>query len=409
MEKCSLMYTVAVMVLFIHGARAQWVQTSGPLGGTAQVGFLAHNVDELFALTATGSLFLTSDYGTSWSALRLLCSSSSAFSMAVSGGNIYVGAENGICVSNDFGATWTKANISVLDIAYSILIRGSEIFTGTPYGVFSSTDGGANWSVTNSGMPNVTVRSLMDKGDTVFAGTTGGVFRSTDNCAHWTEADFGIPDIFQTRDIRALAVCNGNIFAASTGGVFFSSDDGTSWTSINGGVQTSYVLSFAVVNGNIFAGTLSDGVFLFSNSGKAWNDINTGLGNTRIMSLNVFGGFLFAGTDGGGVWRRPLSEMVGVIEPELQQGVARKSEFILKTSRTDRSTITIHFFLTLPGHVSINVFDLSGRRTASLVDKQLGVGQYYFSWDARNIPRACYIVKMQAGKQVIVKNTPVTR
>jgi len=73
-------------------------------------------------------------------------------------------------------------------------------------------------------------------------------------------------------DIHALIVYGNNIFAGGGGGFFVSTDNGTSWTQRIEGMPY-YLLSLCISNNNVFAGT-----------------------------------------DGYGVWRRPLSELVG-IEP----------------------------------------------------------------------------------------------
>ncbi len=41
---------------------------------------------------------------------------------------------------------------------------------------------------------------------------------------------------------------------------------------------------------------------------------NDGLSNTNVLSLTAFNGYLYAGTCGSGVWKRPLTELVGLQE-----------------------------------------------------------------------------------------------
>jgi hypothetical protein len=108
-----------------------------------------------------------------------------------------------------------------------------------------------------------------------------------------------------------------NLFAETGGGVFLSTNNGTSWTAVNNGLTNPSVLSFAVNDSNLFAGTFGGGVFLSTTNGTGWTAVNTGLMNTFVCALAVNGTNLFAGTSNGGVWRRPLSEMVTGVEDDF--------------------------------------------------------------------------------------------
>jgi len=96
----------------------------------------------------------------------------------------------------------------------------------------------------------------------------------------------------------------GNLYVAGTGGVFRSTDNGTSWTVRNSNSLNAAVISMAIINKNLFAGTIDQGVFLSTNNGGNWTTINTGLpANTSVSSFVVRGANLFAGTNGHGVFK----------------------------------------------------------------------------------------------------------
>jgi hypothetical protein len=48
-------------------------------------------------------------------------------------------------------------------------------------------------------------------------------------------------------------------------------------------------------------------------------------------------------------------------------------------------------------HVSLAVYDLQGRRVATLVDKDQGAGEYTLSWDGHTATSGLYFVRLQAG------------
>ncbi len=264
-------FLVVLLALFCLGndtATAQWQQTNGPYGGYVYA--LAVSGTNLFAGTSSGGVFLSTNNGTSWTAVNTGLTYTYVLSLAVSGTNLFAGTDGG--------------------------------------GVFLSTNNGTSWTAVNTGLTNTTVWSLAISGTNLFAGTSsGGVFLSTNNGTSWTAVNTGLTNTY----VYSLAVSGTNLFAGTDGGgVFLSTNNGTSWTAVNTGLTNLDVRSLAISGTNLFAGTLGSGVFLSTNNGTSWTAVNTGLTYTYVFSLAVSGTNLFAGTDGGGVWRRPLAEMV---------------------------------------------------------------------------------------------------
>lgn len=69
---------------------------------------------------------------------------------------------------------------------------------------------------------------------------------------------------------------------------------------------------FTVNGTNIFVGIENEGVLLSTDNGVNWTAINTGITNTGVRSLVFSGTDIFAGTDTSGVWKRSLSEIIGI-------------------------------------------------------------------------------------------------
>jgi poly(3-hydroxybutyrate) depolymerase/ligand-binding sensor domain-containing protein len=242
------------------------------------------------------------------------------------GTNLFAGTNDGVFLSTNNGTSWTAVNSGLTNMEVSSLAvstngaGGTNLFAGTNDGVFLSTNNGTSWTAVDSGLTNMNVSSLAVStngagGTNLFAGTyEGGVFLSTNNGTSWTAASTGLT----FTDVRSLAVSpNGaggtNLFAGtSEGGVFLSTNNGTSWTAVDSGLTYYGVFSLAVSpNGaggtNLFAGTNGGGVFLSTNNGTSWTAASTILTNTDVSSLAVSpngagGTNLFAGTSGGGVF-----------------------------------------------------------------------------------------------------------
>ena len=58
-----------------------------------------------------------------------------------------------------------------------------------------------------------------------------------------------------------------------------------------------------------------------TNLGASWTPINTGLTEFFIRSLTFDGTNIYAGTFGGSVWRRPLSDIIGIKEITLNNNI----------------------------------------------------------------------------------------
>ncbi|MCX6145244.1 MAG: T9SS type A sorting domain-containing protein [Ignavibacteriales bacterium] len=249
-----------------HFLPAQWLQTNGPYGG------------------------------------KVNC-------FTVSGTNLFAGTYGGVFLSTNNGTSWTAVNTGLNTSVLSLAVSGTNLFAGTSGGgVFHSTNNGTSWTAVNTGLTNTYVFALAISGANLFAGTSGGgVFLSTNNGTSWTQVNTGLTDT----SVDALAVSGANLFAGTLGGVFLSANNGTNWTRVNTGLTNTSVWSLAVSGTNLFAGTYGGGVFLSTNNGTSWTQVNTDLTDISVFAFAVSGANLFAGTRYSGVWRRPLSEMIG--------------------------------------------------------------------------------------------------
>jgi len=133
---CGLL--VVVFCLSTISLHAQWVQTNGPYGA------------------------------------RVYC-------FAVSGTNLFAGISNGgVFLSTNNGTSWTAVNTGLTDSVgvNALAVSGTNLFAGTEGGVFLSTNNGTSWTAVNSGLTNLYVMGIGASGRNLFAGTySGGVWR----------------------------------------------------------------------------------------------------------------------------------------------------------------------------------------------------------------------------------------
>jgi Secretion system C-terminal sorting domain len=343
------------------------------------------------------------------------------YSLAYSGNNLFAGTYGfGVYLSTNNGGSWTQTSLNNQNV-YSLAANGNNVFAGTADsvggGVYRTTNNGANWTLV---LNNLGVPSLAANGNNIFAGTfISGVYRTTNNGANWTL-------VFNNQSVFALAANGNNIFAGTFIGVYRTTNNGANWTLVlhnvfagtflngvyrttNNGTtwtQTSVnnqdVLSLAVSGNNVFAGTGSptpNGVFVSNDNGANWTQRNEGFPPTiDIHALCIFNNYIFAGSESYGVYRRPLSELIGIkpISNQVPEHFALEQNY----PNPFNPATKIRFALPKSSFAKIVIYDALGREVVTLVNEQLKPGTYEADWNATNYPSGVYYYKLtvrQAG------------
>lgn len=239
-----------------------------------------NNYQPLYGLGVSGSkvfasnglhMFLSTDYGSNWFWKKNELNNYSCFTLKIIGSYILVGANNGIYLSSDTGATWSQTG-KMLGTIYSIVQCGTGIFAGGKT-VYYSADSGKTWQSRSSG-----IKKLYS---------------------------------YYFEDAIKLTVSGKNIYAGTNRGVYLSEDNGANWIDITNGLKDTMILSIAVADTNIFVSTWS-GVLLSSDKGKSWNYINDGLNDTIVYSMLIFDKNIYAGTKTGGILKRSISQTISI-------------------------------------------------------------------------------------------------
>jgi len=290
-----------------------------------------------------GYVCRTSDGGNTWSAVRLAPTGwkmwiSTLVVNPVTPSTIYLGADR-LMRSLDYGETWVQVgptfeNSPVMCIAIDPH-TGSTIYVATQgNGIYKSTDGSDSWSPVNSGLPTLTVRSLLINRRTpsiVYAGTALGICRSTNAGATWADTS-GAIGASPVDSMDGSFTAQGNTILATVpewrdkAGVWRSMDDGATWTRIGAAVapdenmpswnMNSITLDPTnprVMYNNVWIPGL--GVHKTVDGGDHWFPVNEGLfnpwaedlaisrQNPSVLFCTAYGaGSIFKTTDGGTHW-----------------------------------------------------------------------------------------------------------
>ena len=350
---------------------AQWVQTSGPYGGSI-ITFGA-NGSTLFTSTYVG-VFRSTDSGGWWTQVDLVspgdpyvvafgCSATKIFAATVNPGGAFFSTDN--------GTSWYSVN--GLPGFNAMCVSGANLVAGTGDGMFLSTDDGNSWINVD---PSIGAKTFAAIGTKLFAGFEAGVFISTDNGTSWAPVN-PLPAGY---GVNCLAAIDGNLFAgnqANQAGVFRSSDYGTTWTQVNSGLTNTMVGLLAVSGTNLFAGC-GDDVFLSTNNGETWTRVNLNLSlmMTYVNCFAVVGSNLFVGiytalggpssagiwltTDNGTTWATSnagltngFATSLAIMNTHLFAGTLEQGVF-LSTDNGNSWTVTG------PANINISCFAISG-------------------------------------------------
>ncbi len=339
----------------------------------------------IFAGTLYG-LYSTSDEGSMWdttslnSGLPINC-------LAGMGTNIFAAFGQGIFRSTNSGLTWTQSGF--YDTAVSALcVNGQTIFAGTSFGLYISTNYGQTWLTS---ILNDYIKYLANNGSNIFAGTTDKIYYSPDNGQSWT-----LTTIDSTYSIHSLGVNGSTVFTGTGNGLYISTNNGQLWTQSMGESSVNSIISFDSI---VFVGS-SQGVYFSRDNGATWTKINEGLEYKPVLSLAIANDYIYAGTRGYSVWKRYIPELSGI--ENINNSVPRNYKLYQNYPNPFNPTTKIKYDIPKEGFITIKIYDIVGREIYSTHEYNLP-GKYEMTFDGSKYASGIYFYRIQAGDFVAVK------
>ena len=137
----------------------------------------------------------------------------------------------------------------------------------------------------------------------LYAGTTSGVYYTNKSTAEWKNTSL------YYLDILSLAVNDMFVFAGtSEGSVYRSSNKGDKWLKVNEGLANLQITSLLTIGSNLLAGTRGKGVYISSNNGEKWRAVNSLINYSNVWSFAVKGSKIFIGTNEGIYFSEDMGE-----------------------------------------------------------------------------------------------------
>ncbi len=396
MRKLAVLLIALILILGIN-ANAQWVQKTNGAGnyefirsftaiGTTIYAAASDTVDDVDSMYSTVLKSINS--GDNWSQTGLVLHGDNVTGITALGADLFAGADTFVCRSTNSGSNWITSLVP-LDV-HGIAAIDNYVFAGGYHwtgisGVYRTSNNGVNWVYTDLHIP---VYSFVKLGSNIYAGTDqSGVYVSSNNGLNW------IPRGLTNKHIRSLAAFGSSIFAGTDSGIYVSGNNGTSWglSAMSTGLAFSLVVSGTCIIASMYPG----GIFVSTDNGVSWVEKNQGFtGNPIIPAIFIAGNYIFAGTYGQSVWRRPLSEVIGIQTTSAE--IPSKYSLYQNYPNPFNPSTFIKFDVAKSSFVTLRVFDALGREVAVLVNQDLKPGTCEADWNASNYPSGVYFYSLSA-------------
>jgi hypothetical protein len=217
--------------------------------------------------------------------------------------------------------------------------------------------------------------------------------KSTDYGNNW---EFYYPNLSGDNACDAIAIVANypdTVYAGMEGAVIKTTDGGQNWE-ITALQNTPYYFYGIVANpadpDHVIAGGVSNtwqtALYETHDGGDTWQDLQPP-----------------AGTFGNGVYRY-ITPLVGINDPPAPD-VVESFQLFQNYPNPFNPLTNLGFRIADLGFVSLEIFDVTGRKTATLVSKELPPGEYEVKWDGRDdlgkeVGSGMYILTMKKGTQI---------
>jgi len=459
----------AVVCKTVDGG-VNWVQQLVPFGGGIKkaVGF----GDKLWLLGDNGMMIKTTDFGATWkivsnmhngtyNAIRCFgdktiyaAGNSAVFAKSTDGGinwkgsfvvpgkvgsnvqNIFFADQNTgyaaqanalVSKTTDGGNSWTQLipdSLSSLATNHDVLFISDKVGfvvgqAGTNVDkILKTTDGGLSWSAQLSQVSR-TLRSIAFA-DANTGVTVGGVLKvlvTKDAGNTWTPAKFtGLTDSTVT-DLRKVGFFNSTTgVAVGDKKIFKTTDAGSTWYPVTPSNLIVTLTDLHIANDGksawaigyrVASSVYTNYIYGTTDAGSTWSlavdtTALTTTGSLSSITKDKAGNF-WVGGSGEIYTNAPL-----VSVRETGANVPGNYSLSQNFPNPFNPSTTISFNVGAAGKVSLKVYDILGRETASLIDKEMQAGSYSVDFNA-GLSSGVYFYTLKAGnfsstkKMVILK------
>lgn len=212
----------------------------------------------VYAVTANGGLFCSTDMGDSWQWIAPEAMQDSNVELMALGNAVFCinSVDGRVFQSTNAGDSWTMFNTDLTNqrILSNTAVSHNTLYVGTQNGVFRSADGGESWTKATTGIPNLAVGDLVSFRKALWTVTGDGIVKSVDGGYSWVPVNDGLiandgPKMPGSSGMMMwagarLTVSEGKLYVAmtqsnssrwnpSTSGIYCLAEDENSWLPIH--------------------------------------------------------------------------------------------------------------------------------------------------------------------------------
>ena len=140
----------------------------------------------------------------------------------------------------------------------------------------------------------------------------------------------------------------------------------------------------------VFAGTDNGGVYFTTNIGLNWLPKNDGFpyNAPTVLSFLIANNYLFIGTDEYSIWRRPLSDFIGIknISSEIPSSFSLSQNYPNPFNPSTKIKFEILGGQLTTSNVQLIIYDILGKEIATLVNEKLSPGTYEVPFSINQLP-----------------------
>lgn len=221
------------------------------------------------------------------------------------------GADGGVWLSTNTGASWTYTQLSASSIFYDIdfVDANTGYVCGASGTMYKTINGGTNWTALTTGTTNsLTCVQFYDANTGFIAGSSGGIFKTTNGGTSFTQSTIVPAPNTTIYDIIFLDASN-YLFSTSNGALYRTSDAGVTWYTIgNNNLLNSVCFPDAMTGYTVGANSI---IQKTTDGGNNWAlqtpPSNSNLNSVDFPSVNTgyaagILGTLIKTTNGGTNW-----------------------------------------------------------------------------------------------------------
>ena len=142
------------------------------------------------------------------------------------------------------------------------------------------------------------------------------------------------------------------------------------------------------------------GIYESRDHGETWAYADNGLPAVSVWRIRVVDDEIILATHGRGVWTLPLDQVITHAEQDGLE-IPDSFELIGNYPNPFNPTTNIEFRVANASHIRVDVFDILGRKVATLTDQPYESGSHQIQWDASSISSGQYIYRMEADGKII--------